>query len=64
MIYHWIGKHLEGCENPRAYRKGLTMNLSGYWRYRVDGHRIICEIHESRVTILILRIERRDKVYR
>ena len=36
-IYHWIGKHLEGCENPRAYGKGLTMTVRGYWRYRVDG---------------------------
>lgn len=64
MIYHWIDKHLEGCENPRAYGKGLTMNLSGYWRYRVDGYRMICEIQDSRITVLILRIERRDKVYR
>lgn len=64
MIYHWIDKHLEGCENPRAYGKRLTMNLSGYWRYRVDGYRMICEIQDSRITVLILRIERRDKVYR
>ena len=64
MIYDWIGKHLEGCENPRAHGKGLTSNMSGKWRYRVGGYRLIASIEESRVIILILDVARRDEAYR
>ena len=35
LITSWIGKNLEGCEDLRAYGKGLTANRSDEWRYRV-----------------------------
>ena len=31
LITSWIGKNLEGCEDPRAHGKGLTANRSGEW---------------------------------
>ena len=64
MIYDWIGKHLEGCEDPRAHGKGLTSNLSGKWRYRVGDYRLIADIEDARVIILMLDVVRRDEAYR
>lgn len=37
LITSWVGKNLEGCEDPRALGKGLTAKRSGEWRYRVGA---------------------------
>lgn len=62
-IYAWIGKNLEGCSNPRLHGKGLTANHSGQWRYRVNDYRLIAEIQDDVVVILIVRIAHRREVY-
>ncbi len=64
MILGWIRKNLEGCENPRSIGKALTGDKSGAWRYRVGDYRIICNIHDTEIIILILSIGHRKEVYR
>ena len=63
MIVAWVRKNLEGCENPRLHGKGLTANRSGQWRYRVGDYRLIAEIQDSRIVILILNVGHRRDVY-
>lgn len=63
LIYSWIGKNLEGCENPRRHGKGLTANRSGQWRYRVGDLRIIAEIQDDKIIILVLNIGHRSEIY-
>jgi mRNA interferase RelE/StbE len=61
MILGWIRKNLEGCENPRQHGKGLTANRNGQWRYRIGDYRILAEIQDSKVLILVLAVgHRRD----
>ena len=50
-------------ENPRRSGKALTAGLTGFWRYRVGDHRIICQIQEDEVLILILKVGHRREVY-
>ena len=54
---------LETLENPRVRGKGLTSNLAGLWRYRVGDYRLICEIHDDKVTVTVVRIVHRSEVY-
>jgi addiction module toxin, relE/stbE family len=62
-IIAWIRRNLEGCTNPRLHGKGLTANLSGQWRYRVNDYRLIADIQDDRVIILIVRVAHRSAVY-
>ena len=64
IIYKWIEKNLEGCENPRQYGKALHGNLRGKWRYRVGDYRIISEIQDEKIVILIVDVAHRNKVYK
>lgn len=64
IIYAWITKNLVGCENPRAHGKGLSADLSGMWRYRVGDYRLIADIQDERVVILVVSIGHRRDVYR
>lgn len=63
LIYGWIKKNLEGCDNPRLHGKGLTSNRSGQWRYRVGDYRILSEIDDDRVLILVVNVRRRREIY-
>ena len=63
MILGWVRKNLEGCEDPRQHGKGLTANRSGQWRYRVGDYRLLAEIQDDRIIILILNIGHRSDIY-
>lgn len=62
-IVDWIDSRLEGCSNPRVSGKGLTENLSGYWRYRIGDYRAIARLDNGTITINIVKINHRSKVY-
>lgn len=64
LILAWIRKNLEGCSDPRQYGKGLTANRSGQWRYRVGDYRLIAEIEDEKITIIILTVGHRRDVYK
>lgn len=63
LIYGWIDKNLVDCENPRLHGKGLTANRSGQWRYRIGDYRLIAEIQDEKITILLLNIGHRREIY-
>lgn len=63
LILGWVRKNLENCENPRSHGKGLSANRSGQWRYRVGDYRLIAEIQDNRITILILNAGHRRDIY-
>lgn len=63
LIFGWIKKNLEGCEDPRIHGKGDTANRSGQLRYRVGNCRLVCDIIDDRVVILVLNIGHRRDVY-
>ena len=64
MIMGWIRKNLEGCDDPRRHGKGLTANRSGQWRYRVGDYRLLAEIQEERIVILVLHVGHRSEIYK
>ena len=64
LILGWVRKNLENCENPRLHGKGLTANRSGQWRYRVGDYRLLAEIEDNIITILILNIGHRSDIYK
>lgn len=63
LILSWIEKNLVGCTDPRLHGKGLTSNRSGQWRYRVGDYRIIADIQDDKIIILILSVGHRSNVY-
>lgn len=64
LIYGWIEKNLVGCRNLRQHGKALVANHWGEWRYCVGGYRILAEIQDTKVTILIITIGYRKEIYK
>ena len=63
LIVGWIRKNLENCSDPRAHGKELTANRSGQWRYRVGDYRILANINDAEITILVISVGHRRDVY-
>ena len=63
LIVGWIERNIEGCENPRLHGKGLLGNKSGQWRYRIGDYRIVCEIRDNEVVVLVLEVGHRKNIY-
>lgn len=63
LIKGWIDKNLIGTSDPRQHGKGLTANRSGQWRYRVGDYRILAEIQDEKVIVLVLEIGHRKNIY-
>ena len=63
IIKAWIEKNLLGTTDPRKRGKGLKANRSGQWRYRVGDYRILAEIQDEVLVILIIDIGHRSTVY-
>ena len=63
LIFGWIEKNLVNCENPRQHGKGLTANRSGQWRYRIGDYRLIAEIQDDKIVILVLTVGHLREIY-
>ena len=63
LIIGWLEKNIQGTENPRIHGKELVENMSGKWRYRIGDYRIICEILDKEVLVLVLDIGHRREIY-
>lgn len=63
QICDFLSNKLLVAENPKQLGKPLLHDKSGFWRYRIGKYRLICKLKEKKVTIYIVRIAKRDKVY-
>ena len=51
-------------DNPRRRGKALSGPLARHWRYRVGNYRIICDIQDEVLRILVVEVGHRGQVYR
>lgn len=59
----YIKQNLNNTDNPKKFGKVLRYNLKGFWRYRVENYRIIVKIEKYELVILIVQIDKKDKIY-
>jgi mRNA interferase RelE/StbE len=63
-IVRFLRERLAGTENPRQWGRPLQGEKRGLWRYRVGDYRLICDIQEKRITVMVLQVGHRKDVYR
>lgn len=63
IIKSWIVKNLVDTENPRIHGKGLVANKSGQWRYRIGDYRLLCDIQDDQLVIVMIDIGHRRNIY-
>ena len=63
-VVRFLREKLAVEEDPRRLGKPLRGEKAELWRYRVGDYRVICQIHDERVVVLVLRVGHRKDVYR
>jgi len=56
-ITQYLRKRIEPLEDPRLLGKALKGELSNLWRYRVSDYRLICELKENELIVLVVRVK-------
>ncbi|MGA7380463.1 MAG: type II toxin-antitoxin system RelE/ParE family toxin [Terriglobales bacterium] len=63
-IVRFLRERLAGADNPRQWGRPLQGEKRGLWRYRVGDYRLICDIQDERITVMVLQVGHRKDIYR
>ncbi|MBX9576926.1 MAG: type II toxin-antitoxin system RelE/ParE family toxin [Chthoniobacterales bacterium] len=62
-IAAYLKTRINIAEDPRCFGKPLVGEFAGLWRYRVGDYRLICEIQDHELLVLVLKVGHRREVY-
>ncbi|EIO2207965.1 TPA: type II toxin-antitoxin system RelE family toxin [Salmonella enterica subsp. enterica serovar Muenchen] len=62
-IVDFMDLRIAVAADPRQSGKALKGELGEFWRYRVGDYRILCEIRDNELIILVATIGHRREVY-
>jgi mRNA interferase RelE/StbE len=64
-ITDFLRERVSLLDDPRSIGDSLTgSKLGEFWKYRVGSYRIIADIQDAKLQILVVRVGNRGKVYR
>lgn len=64
-ITDFLRNRIAPLENPRSLGHALQGKILGnLWTYRTGDYRIVCEIQDKAVQILVVQVGNRREVYR
>lgn len=63
-ITRYLRERIAPLEDPRSIGEPLKGSLNDYWKYRLGDYRIIADIEDDVLRILVVRIGYRKEVYR
>jgi mRNA interferase RelE/StbE len=63
-IVDFMDERIGASDDPRGMGKALKGPLGDLWRYRVGDFRVICDIQDGVLTVLVLQIGNRREIYR
>ena len=63
-IADYLDKRVAPSNDPRGLGKALKGPLGDLWAYRVGDYRILWDIQDRAVTVLVLQIGNRREIYR
>lgn len=63
-VLAFLRERVAPLDDPRQRGKALSGPLGEFWCYRVGDVRLICDIEDAVLRVLVLQAGRRGKVYR
>lgn len=63
-ILDFLRDRIAPIDDPRSIGEALRGPLGRFWKYRIGDYRIVCEIHDHAIAILVVRVGNRKNVYR
>lgn len=51
-------------KSPRQFGKALRGDLGEFWRCRVGDYRVLCQINDGELIVLVVKVGNRSDIYR
>ena len=65
QIAKFMRQRVSNLDNPRSIGEPMKgSRFAGLWRYRSGDYRILCEIQDEKITILVVLVGHRKEVYK
>jgi len=63
-ILDFMDTRIAVLDNPRDRGKALAGPLGALWRFRVGRYRVICDMQNATLTVLVIKVSKRENAYR
>jgi mRNA interferase RelE/StbE len=64
-IFKFLRERIAMLEDPRSIGEVLHgKELGRFWKYRVGDYRLICDIRDEELVILVVRVGHRRDIYK
>jgi len=64
-ILNFMREKISKLDNPRSTGEPLKgSRFAGLWRYRAGDYRILCEIQDEKILILVVLVGHRREIYK
>ena len=62
-VLDFMEKRIGQAEEPRSFGKPLGHSKFGLWPYRLRDYRIICQLQQAKLIVLVVAIGHRSIIY-
>jgi len=62
-ILIFLFERVAKLDDPRNIGEALRGQLGDFWKYRVGAYRVIAEIRDAEILVVVARIGHRSKIY-
>ncbi len=62
-VIAFLDERIKNCEDPRQFGKALRGDLGEFWRYRIGDYRILCQLIDGELIILVVKAGHRRDIY-
>ena len=63
-ILDYMDHRVAAADDPRQLGAAMVGDRAGKWRYRIGDDRVICQLVDERLVILVVEVGHRREVYR
>ena len=64
-VLRFLSDRVQDSDDPRRLGEPLKGPIAGrYWKYRVGDYRLVCDLQDRLLLVLVVRVGHRREIYR
>ena len=64
-VLRFLAERVQGSDDPRERGQALKgSDIGRYWKYRVGDYRLVCDLQDALLLVLVVRVGHRREIYR
>ncbi len=64
LIVRFMEEKIAGSSDARRYGHALVGDQKGRWRYRIGDYRVVCELRDNELLVVVITLGHRREIYR